>query len=465
MNRTLLETLRPLAPHLLFAAYAFLIAPIVQASLANAAVDEARPLGWAILALLLLEIPALHVLLKDAAYRAGKAAARDDDAGAGDGNGAGTNDAAGPGVTVFLAWLAHMLIVIIMYFQALRALGRGDSLLEGGWPVFLIPLLVIKEIYVLVLLLGKGGASAGSAPVLFIANAVLFLFTCLVHTAYWGLLMHDPQFSGYSTPLFVMSTLVFGLFFAVFYAAVQLPAVRLLAAAGEAGWGNWVPGLAIAALSALWPFLSVELRGRYTELSAAAAHPAEVRLLALQQGDLKTIPAEVFRFAGLRKLYLFENEIVALPPAVGRLNRLEHLSLGYNKIAVLPPEIGDLTRLKTLNVYVNRLTALPPAIGRLTALEELNAGWNGLATLPPEIGNLENLRVLKLSRNRLTVLPPQIGRLQKLRKLDLTKNGLRTLPEEFYRLELDELKLGDNPLDARTRERLKREMPDTKLTL
>ncbi len=439
------EAFAPLLQHLLFVLYSLLLAPYVIAGLERGAVEDASTVGWLILGALILEIPALHILLMAITRRL-------------------TSE---PGVEQInlpiLAWFAHMIVVIIMYMQALRALGLEEEALNGGWPMWLMPLLVIKELYMLFLLAADEGRAFGAYS-FYGAQAVLLVFSCLVHTGFWGLMMHNPQFSSYSTVLLVMEIMICGFFFLIFYAAIQLPALKYVTSDPHGNLRRrWVMGLMLAGLASIWPFVELEIDGRYTSLEAASKAPTEVRLLALQQNDLPHFPEEIGSFAKLRKLYLFRNHIKELPPAIGRLHQLEHLSLGYNRIAVIAPEFGELRRLRTLEIYSNQLRSLPPAIGQLESLEELNASWNHITTVPSEICTLKQLRVLKLGYSQIVSLPPEIGQLKNLRVLDLSHNQLQTLPDEFYDLKLDELELDGNPLTAEVRARLTRELVDTKI--
>ncbi len=442
------EAFAPLLQHLLFVVYSLVCAPLVIAGLERGAVEDKSLVGWLLLAALVLEVPALYILLLAIGRRLkieGQAAA--------------------PSLLLFGAWLAHTLVVIIMYMQALRALGLQAAIETGGWPMWLMPVLVLKQLHVLYMLHNREGREFGTVSY-YGAQVVVFGFSCLVHTGFWGLMMHTSQFSSYSTALLLTEIVIVGIFFAIFYAAIQLPAVKYIAGDPHGNLRRrWLLGFCLAGIASIWPFVEIELAGRFTSLEGAREAPAEVRLLALQSRRIGEFPAEISDFSELRKLYLSRNNITTVPASIGGLHQLQHISLGYNHIVRIPPEFGELRRLETLDIYVNRLSALPPTIGQLGALRELNAGWNRLTSLPPEVGKLQQLRVLKLRKNLISKLPPEIGQLANLRVLDLAQNRLRTLPETFYRLQLKELDLTGNPLAADVRARLRREFTDTVLKL
>jgi len=69
-----------------------------------------------------------------------------------------------------------------------------------------------------------------------------------------------------------------------------------------------------------------------------------------------------------------------------------------------------------------------------------------------------------LRGNQLTNLPPEIGSLKRLRLLDVSNNRLRSVPSEIAELQdLSELVLTGNPLQKTLIEKLRKEMPRTKI--
>jgi len=100
--------------------------------------------------------------------------------------------------------------------------------------------------------------------------------------------------------------------------------------------------------------------------------------------------------------------------AVVENGRVVKLYLQEGGIKTLPAEIGTLTELRLLHLYGDRnlklplLTQISPAIGKCTKLEELLLNSNDLTTLPSEIASLKSLKELSLADNKLTNLPPGV---------------------------------------------------------
>ncbi|MCB1173575.1 MAG: leucine-rich repeat domain-containing protein [Leptospiraceae bacterium] len=448
MNQLLhaMERLRPIWAQILFVLYSLLIAPYIVESLHQPQSSSAQGIGWILLCVLMLEIPVLHILINAARFAAKQ-----------EGNAENSS-----GTAVFFAWLAHMVIVIILYFQAITAIDQNAI---DGWPGFLIVLLVLKELYVLFLILSDDPGEPSRAAVL-LARAGYLVFMCLAYTAWWGLMIQNVKFSVYSTGLMIMEIGIASFFFAILHAAVQIPEIVFVSSANNERFSlSWIFGFCISLVFVLIPVMRSEFTGRYLDLDEALKNKNEVKILALQRGQLTRMDAGICRLPQLQRLFLFENRLLNLPDCIGQLQQLSELSVSYNHLQTLPPTFGDLQNLQELRIYVNKLEALPPGFGRLHQLRKLNAGWNQLTALPLDFGNLRSLRWLRLQNCQLHSLPAGFGKLEALRYLDLSGNQLRTLPESFFDLKLDELDLSGNKLDPALQERIRKRWPSAKITL
>ncbi|MCR9141475.1 MAG: leucine-rich repeat domain-containing protein [bacterium] len=428
--------------HVLFSIYALMIAPRLLDRL-RSSVEDNRPdliLGWIVLTIGLLEIPALYGKIQAVAGRLKTGARQANPEGA----------ETGPPVLLFVGWFCHFVISGVMLFALFESLGGGtdesDQRLQIGMFV-----LVCKEFWLGGLLLMAKGRELPRA-LEWLCDAVLFAFACLMHTIFWQFTLESSGLDVYALPLLIMNTVLIAFFFLLSYTATQLPYLWEHSAGlkDENEYSRWLLSLAGTAALAVAPILYGALDGRYTELDAALTDaredPRQVRTLALNRTELTELSPRIGELSGLRMLYLHENKLRVLPSSIGRLQNLELLQTSYNRLVYLPEDLSRLRRLKTLQLYVNRIQTLPADIDQLTELQELHAGWNPISRLPDALTRLENLRVLNISDCRLLALPEDIGRLRKLRVLKAPNNRLTDVPESLFELDLDELNLRGNPL-------------------
>lgn len=457
---SLRSRLSAVAFHLLFSLYALLLAPELLQRL-RSSVEDGEPdptLGWIILAIGLLEIPALYGKIQAVAHRLARA--RDARSQNGDEQ---KDDIDRPGL-LFAGWLCHFVISGIVIFAFFEAFGWGvsQSSAHMQWGM---GLLIAKEFWLGgFLFLAKGRAVPRALE--FACDAALFAFACMMYTVFWQFSIGRGDLDVYALPLLIMNAVIIAFFFLLSYTATQLPYLWEHSAGleDENEYGRWLLSLVLTAGIAVTPILYGALEGRYGDLDdalqAEREEPGTVRTLVLSEGRLQRLPPQLGMFPELRSLYLHRNRLRTLPPEIGRLRRLELLQASYNRLSSVPPEIGRLRQLKTLRIYSNRLEKLPPELERLTKLEELHAGWNPIRRLPDAVTALENLRVLNVSNCALEALPEDIGRLRNLRVLKAPNNRLTAVPEGLFELDLDELNLSGNPLPADLRRRIAARFPE-----
>ena len=187
--------------------------------------------------------------------------------------------------------------------------------------------------------------------------------------------------------------------------------------------------------------------------------PDTVKMLALNQLELRTVPEVVYRFPNLEELDLSKNNLNELPARLtADIPTLKRLSLLYNAI---PNDSVFFTRnnhLVSLNLQGNKLTTIPASLQqnrhleslwmgnndlknvnvktlrRLRRLTDLNLYNAGLTELPKTIGRLKHLNVLDLYYNKITKLPRQVGRMKRLEQLALAYNDLNELPASLAKL-------------------------------
>jgi len=106
----------------------------------------------------------------------------------------------------------------------------------------------------------------------------------------------------------------------------------------------------------------------------------EVFCLDISNTNLKTIPAQVSRYA----------DVVRLDVSRNRLTDLNGI-------------FEDNQAIVFLDAHENRISNLPANIKNLSFLRELNLRDNDLKTIPTEMAQLKNLQTLNLSGNPISV--------------------------------------------------------------
>ena len=197
----------------LFVLYAIFVSPFILHNTEAILYTDQRNawLGVFLLLILLLEIPAMHVLMRHSAWFAQQHA--------------GTQKSSG---LPMMLWLAHMLLVVIVYMQGLQALGwidagRSEDMGAEGLLLFLP---VIKEIYVLMLIVMPAPKKYTDLPLRF-AELGAFLFSCLAYTVFWLAIFRNTEFSTHIPILFFVELLIAAFFFLIFYCATRIPELWL----------------------------------------------------------------------------------------------------------------------------------------------------------------------------------------------------------------------------------------------
>lgn len=195
------------------------------------------------------------------------------------------------------------------------------------------------------------------------------------------------------------------------------------------------------------------------EAARKTTRPDTVRLLALNQLDLKDVPDIVYAFPNLEELDLSKNTLNYLParltsdiPTLKRLSLLGNaisndsvfispnkhllaLNLQSNKLTRVPPSIRQNRQLESLWLGNNNLTTLDTkTLRRMRRLTDLNLYNAGLTTLPQTIRRLKRVKVLDLYYNKFKELPRQVGRMKRLEQLAVAHNDLSSLPASLAKL-------------------------------
>lgn len=182
----------------------------------------------------------------------------------------------------------------------------------------------------------------------------------------------------------------------------------------------------------------------------------KTRVLALRECGLKYLPDDATKegpLGDLRTADLASNRITVLPPSIQVWGQLQSLNASDNLLEQLPATIAALVHLKKLILSRNRLSVLPERIAELN-LTELKCDGNMLLGLPDAFGG--NLAVtldeLDVSNNRIQHLPGSICSLQAVTRIMLQQNKLSELPLQArsreYLSRLQYVNAADNKINS-----------------
>jgi Leucine-rich repeat (LRR) protein len=172
---------------------------------------------------------------------------------------------------------------------------------------------------------------------------------------------------------------------------------------------------------------------------------------AQQNGEYNDLNTALKNVLHVKELYIREVTEKDLRQ-VGKFANLEILGIGTGELKTLPREIFTLKKLKELSVNWNTVSTIPKEIGNLINLRKLSLASNGLIGLPAEIGKLQNLIYLDISTNAMNELPKEIAQLKALEYLDLSGTIRLELDNVFAHLK--NLNLKFISLSATGKERL-----------
>lgn len=232
-----------------FLLYALFAAPLILPQVADAVQNPREgdalnyPLGLALLAVYLIDIPALLIGLRIARRTAVA-------------HGAPTGF---PGMGVFLGWMAHMVVSLILLASAGALLGFDmsrpeDSLIGAGGFSVLMFAHVIKELAAFFAAAGEGGEH--SAPAALFAEAGGFLSACAMYTVFFDyVLTTTPLRYGQPAYLLLVEAPIVCLFLAMALVATQLPQLAL-AVSHDPSRRRWLILFAVNVFAGgLWPIL------------------------------------------------------------------------------------------------------------------------------------------------------------------------------------------------------------------
>ncbi len=109
---------------------------------------------------------------------------------------------------------------------------------------------------------------------------------------------------------------------------------------------------------------------RYTSLSEALKHPAQVQFLALMKADETNLTKDLGKLLNLRRLIINTERFSIIPTEIRNCTHLGKVALAGNIYSV-PKEIGYLTNLEVLDISSSKIPNIPNEIGNLKKLRSI----------------------------------------------------------------------------------------------
>ena len=290
---------------------------------------------------------------------------------------------------VFLLWMFHTVVSVIMTIIAMGAFGITFES-ENGVGILAAVLFgsVIKELVILVIIITDSGKKKPSKSKNRLADLLFLLFYSLAYTTVIGNILRPNDYnnyllaSHYSTPLIIMNTFIVLLLFFMLYLPLRIP--YFIYESYENGRDRAIGAVSIllVAAAAVLPLFEGEV-----SLERALKNPRDVAILFLNSSGIDEVPAEIRRFPNLRVLHLGFNRLQKLPPWINELERLEWIGLGGNSFRDFPAGLLTLPRLREIDIHYNRIKKMPGDLSPFKKLRSLNLKSNMI--LPAEKDRLK----------------------------------------------------------------------------
>jgi len=141
--------------------------------------------------------------------------------------------------------------------------------------------------------------------------------------------------------------------------------------------------------------------------------PLKIKVLILNNCNLKQLPQSIIRFKNLSQLSLNNNPKLNLTDA---FNKLEKIHLQF------------------INLQNNNITALPKNITKMQWLVDFNLSGNTVNTNQKALFNLTSLKCLYIEHNNIYNIPEAMKTMKKLWIIHAGHNKFKTLPKTFAKM-------------------------------
>jgi len=207
----------------------------------------------------------------------------------------------------------------------------------------------------------------------------------------------------------------------------------------------------------------------FTEYPLSLGNLTHINKLWISGDSIITLPNSIINLSSLVDLNITECPKLQLGTLfflISQLKNLKELDLSENGLSDLPMSLTKLTQLKELWLDNNIFTSVPESVKSLSNLEYLRFFSNNIDSLNITSGDLKSLKGIDLCYNKFDTFPMELINLNKLESVVMWYNEISTIPEDITSLKnLRRLNLQHNNLDEQQKNKLKSQLPNTKLEL
>lgn len=279
---------------------------------------------------------------------------------------------------VFVLWIFHTVVSVIMTIVALGAFGINFDSSRYQW-ILAAALFgtVIKELFILFIMMGEVVTENRSKTKNFIADILFLIFYSLAYTTVIGNILKPQDYSNYllasyySMSLMIMYTFVVLLLFFMLYLPLRIPYFLYEGSSDIKEKFMGVLSILLVTAAAVFPLFE----GEYS-IETALKDPRSVEILFLNSRGLDEIPEDVRKLDNLKALHLGFNRIKSLPPWIAELEKLEWIGLGGNSFSSFPEELLQMPKLKDVDIHYNRIKKMPADLMPFKKFESLNLKSN-----------------------------------------------------------------------------------------
>ena len=178
-----------------------------------------------------------------------------------------------------------------------------------------------------------------------------------------------------------------------------------------------------------------------TELPSEIGRLISLKILIVDNNNLKEFPIEIYKLKNLVFLSCMKNKILHISEEIINLHGLLMFAACHNEIFLLPHNFFRLKNLKSICLHDNKLTELSSEIGNLSKLTSITISNNDIKVLPQFISKLEKLESLDIENTQILEIPIDLLRHMKLTKLSINDALLPLVIQNMRYLNIDTINL------------------------
>lgn len=275
-----------------------------------------------------------------------------------------------------LIWIFHLVLSIVILLSAMTALNIPIK----NYPLigfFLITFILIKEFFILGILLSKPNTKNLPRWKSILSDIFLTFFYTIIYTVVISNILYIDDYNNfllafsYSWIYMGINIIIILILFYFFYLPLRLP--YFLQKDNELSNEKFDPIVSLRYISLILVGVSaiLPLFEGYTSVENALNHRDKARVLFLNRHNLKELPKEVVQLSQLEALHLGQNQIESLPEDIKKLENLKWLNIGSNHLKEFPQVLEKLSHLEVLYIHMNKIKKFPEDLTFLKKLKKI----------------------------------------------------------------------------------------------